>query len=298
MNTPAVSVLMPVYNAERYLALALDSILAQTFTDFELIIVDDGSTDRSPEILGEYEKNDRRIRVLARPNTGIVGALNDGLKLCRAELIARMDADDISRPNRFALQVQHLRDNPDCALVGSRVLLIDPEGSPIREWITQLTHEEIDRAHLDRGWPVVHPTVMMRRALVEETGGYRKQYETLEDLDLFLRLAELGKLANLPDVLLDYRQHFSSICHTRSDHQSAIRHAILAETAQRRGTPSPDPVPPLPSKPRVECHRLWAWWALNAGHLPTARKHALQTLYRLPLSLDSWRLTYCALRGR
>jgi len=295
--TPAISVLLPVFNAERYLTLALNSILAQSFTDFELVIVDDGSTDRSPAILTDYARRDPRIRIISRPNTGIVGALNDGLAQCRADLIARMGADDISRPNRFALQFDYLRNNPDCVLVGSRVLLIDPEGSPIREWITELTHDEIDRAHLDRGWPIVHPTVLMRRQLVEKVGAYRKQYETLEDLDLFLRLAEVGTLANLPDVLLDYRQHFSSICHTRSDQQSFIRDAILNETAQRRGIPRPAHAPPPPTRPRVECHRLWAWWALNSGHVKTARKHALQTLYRLPLSVESWRLTYCALRG-
>ena len=295
---PAISVLMPVFNAQRYLAAAIDSILSQTFTDFELVIVNDGSTDDSPAILEDFARHDPRIRIISRPNTGIVGALNDGLAECRAEFIARMDADDLSRPTRFALQYQHLNDNPDCVLVGSRVLLIDPDGSPIREWITELTHEQIDRAHLERGWPVVHPSVMMRRAPLQQVGGYRKQYETLEDLDLFLRLAEIGKLANLPEVLLDYRQHFSSICHTKSDQQNAIRDAILAETALRRGLPAPPHVPPPQSKPRSECHRLWAWWALNAGHIPTARKHALARLRMLPLSPESWRLTYCALRGR
>jgi glycosyltransferase involved in cell wall biosynthesis len=295
---PAISVLMPVFNAERYLAAAVESILRQTLTEFELIVVDDGSTDRSPAILDDFAKRDSRIRIISRPNTGIVGALNDGLKECRADLIARMDADDVSRPTRLALQYDYLQSHRDCALVGSRVLLIDPEGSPIREWVTELSHDEIDRAHLERGWPVVHPTVMMRRQLVEQLGGYRKQYQTLEDLDLFLRLAEVGRLANLAEVLLDYRQHFSSICHTQSDRQSAIRDAILQETAQRRGLPPPATVPPPQPKPRSECHRLWGWWALNAGHIPTARKHALATLRRLPLSLESWRLTYCALRGR
>jgi len=294
---PAVSVLMPVYNARRYLALALDSILGQTFEDFELVIVDDGSTDGSSAILRDYETRDSRIRILARPNTGIVGALNDGLALCQAENLARMDADDISRPQRFERQVQALANNPEVVLVGARVMLIDPDGSPIREWIDQLSHDQIDEAHLNRGWPVVHPSVMMRRSLVTQLGGYRKQYETLEDLDLFLRLAEHGKLINLPEVLLDYRQHFSSICHTRSAQQSSIRDAILTEACRRRGLADPQRLPPPAEKPRVECHRLWGWWALNAGHVSTARKHALATLSRAPLSLESWRLAYCAARG-
>jgi glycosyltransferase involved in cell wall biosynthesis len=298
--TPAVSVVIPVYNGEPYLALALDSVLAQTFTDFEIVLIDDGSTDRTMEIVHTYRrKAPSHFRtVITRQNKGIVQSLNEGIQECRGELIARMDADDIARPNRFALQVKYMSEHPECVLVGSRVMLIDPEGAPIREWITELTHEEIDRTHLERGWPVVHPTVMMRREVVNELGGYRKQYETLEDLDLFLRLAEHGKLANLPEVLLDYRQHFSSICHTRSGEQSAIRESLLRETCLRRGMAEPAHVDPPPPKPRVEVHRLWGWWALNAGHVQTARKHAMATLGRSPLSIESWRLAYCAVRGR
>jgi len=297
VSMPAVSVLMPVYNASRYLPDAVTSILEQTFTDFEFVIVDDGSTDGSSAILDRFAARDSRIRILRRPNTGIVGALNDGLALCKADLIARMDADDIAMPQRLGLQVDYLREHPDCLLVGSRVLLIDPDGSPIREWIEELTHEQIDHGHLHRGWPVVHPTVMMRREAVQRVGGYREQYKTLEDLDLFLRLAEVGRLANLPDVLLKYRQHFGSICHTHSDRQASIRDAIVEETCQRRQIPAPPRISPDPQRPRSECHRLWGWWALNAGHVATARKHALKTLVRIPFSTDAWKLTYCALRG-
>jgi glycosyltransferase involved in cell wall biosynthesis len=297
--TPAVSVVIPVYNGERYLASAMDSILAQSFGDFEIILVDDGSTDRTMEIVHLYRKKAAgRLRtVITRPNKGIVVSLNEGVDECRGEFIARMDADDISRPERFMLQVQYLSENPECVLVGSRVLLIDPEGAPIREWVSELTHDEIDSAHLNRQWPVVHPSVMMRRQPLQQLGGYRQQYETLEDLDLFLRLAEVGRLANLPQVLLDYRQHFSSICHTRSGQQSAIRDAILRETCQRRGLPPLSAVAPPPERAQVDCHRLWGWWALNAGHVDTARKHARATLSRAPLSLESWRLAYCAVRG-
>jgi glycosyltransferase involved in cell wall biosynthesis len=297
MPTPAVSVLMPVYNAERYLREAIESILGQTFRDFEFIIVDDGSTDRSSQILLEFASRDARIRILSRPNTGIVGALNDGLALCTADLVARMDADDIALPERFAEQVRYMNDHPDCVLVGSRVLLIDPDGAPIRQWVDELSHDQIDQSHLARGWPVVHPTVMIRRHALNQLGGYREQYATLEDLDLFLRLAEIGQLANHPKVLLKYRQHFNSICHKRSHHQSGIRDAILDETWQRRGMPKQPTVTPPPPRTIAEAHRLWGWWALNSGHTATARKHAFRTLRHKPFSKDAWRLTYCALRG-
>src|SRR3954469_1098404 len=114
---PAVSVIMPVYNARAYVAEAIDSVLAQTFGDFELILVDDGSTDGSLDILRGYEKRDPRVRVISRPNTGIVGALNDGLKLARGEFIARIDADDASLPNRFEKEIAFLRAHPDVVIV-------------------------------------------------------------------------------------------------------------------------------------------------------------------------------------
>lgn len=298
MPVPTVSVLLPVYNAERYLRDSVQSVLDQTFRDFELIAVNDGSTDRSLEILESFARDDSRIRIVSRSNTGIVGALNDGLRECAGALIARMDADDISLPQRFAQQVKYLQEHADCVLVGSRVLLIDPDGAPIRPWVDQLDHETIDRAHLDREWPVVHPAVMMRREAVERVGGYRQRYATLEDLDLFLRLAEVGKLANLPEILLHYRQHFSSICHLHSDRQSAIRDAILEETAERRGSEKPAKVPGPPARQKSEAHRLWAWWALEYGHVPTARKHALRALALKPFNGEMWRLAYCAVRGR
>ncbi|HEX8521903.1 MAG TPA: glycosyltransferase, partial [Tepidisphaeraceae bacterium] len=236
---PRVSILIPVYNAQPYLSGAIQSILTQTFTDFEIIAVNDGSTDESLDILNSLAKRDARLHIHSRPNTGIVGALNDGLSQCQGELIARMDADDLSLPNRLEKQVAFLDAHPDHVLVGSRVLLIDPDNLPIRPWVDEFDHGAIDTAHLNRGWPVVHPAIIMRRSAVEQIGCYRQQYATLEDLDLFLRLAEVGRLANLADVLLHYRQHFSSICHLHSDQQNEIRQAILEETAHRRGTIPP-----------------------------------------------------------
>ncbi|HWE02304.1 MAG TPA: glycosyltransferase [Tepidisphaeraceae bacterium] len=298
-DPPAVSVVMPLYNTERHLAAAIDSVLAQTFADFEIIAVDDGSTDGTLDILRRYESRDRRVRVLSRPNTGIVGALNDGLAMARAELIARMDGDDICLPGRFRKQVDYLAAHPECVLVGSQVLLIDPEGSPICAHLqTRYTHEEIDHDHLNRGWPMVHPAVMMRREAVDRVGRYREKYKWLEDHDLFLRLAEIGKLANLPDTLLRYRLHFQSVCHTRHDVQGPLKLALYQETQQRRGGAAPPAeLPAASSKSPSEVHRLWAWWALKAGNVSTARKHAIKTVARAPFSAESWRIVACAARG-
>jgi glycosyltransferase involved in cell wall biosynthesis len=298
-DAPAISVVMPLYNTERHLPAALDSVLEQSFTDFEIIAVDDGSKDGTLGILRQYAANDPRIRVITRPNTGIVGALNDGLGAARGEFIARMDGDDLCLPDRFAKQVDYLRNHADCVLVGSQALLIDPEGAPICPHTqTRFTHEEIDHDHLNRGWPVIHPAVMMRRSAVEKIGGYREEYKWLEDLDLFLRLAEIGRLANLPDALLKYRLHFQSVCHTRFDIQGPLKKKLYEETRQRRGAgASADEFKMPKSRSESEVHRMWAWWALKAGNISTARKHALKTMAHAPFSGESWRIMACAVRG-
>jgi glycosyltransferase involved in cell wall biosynthesis len=298
---PTVSVLMAVYNGQRYLRDAVNSVIAQTFKDFEFIIIDDGSTDRSPELLASYAKAEPRIRLITRPNKGLTKSLNEGLHLARGEFIARMDADDISLPERFERQVMYLRDHPEVALVGSRVEFIDPDGFPInlKPGMT-LTHEEIDSALLRKGWPLVHPAVMMRRDAVLAVGGYGEQYLTNQDHDLFLRLAERYRLANLSDVLLQYRQHFESISLAKSKLQGDMVEAILREAYARRGLTMADGL--LNSRPRamtpLDHHRRWCWAALSAGNLETARRHAAATLKKKPLSPQTWRMVYCALRGR
>lgn len=296
---PAVSVVMAVLDGDRYLREAMDSILAQRFTDYEFIVIDDGSTDHTPEILKAYAAQDRRVRLITRPNRGLAASLNEGIELASGQFIARMDADDIAIPDRFEKQVDYLENHPQVVLVGARVLLIDPEGLPIRVACAELTHDQIDDAHLNRGWPVVHPAVMMRLSSFRQVGGYRLQYDTLEDLDLFLRLAEIGQLSNLPEVLLNYRQHFGSVTHRKFEQQAQLRQLIYEEAYVRRGQSAPPITTAQPSrwKGRFEQHRNWAWAALKAGNVQTARKHALWTLRQAPMSFESWRLAFCAVRG-
>lgn len=299
-KTPLVSVLLPVYNNMPYLPEAAQSILDQTFTDFELIIIDDGSTDRSPQVLREFAQRDPRIRLTLRDhNEGLDAGLIEGVEQARGRYIARMDADDVSLPHRLHRQVEHLESHPEVVLVGSRVMLIDPDGAPICEFARETTHEEIDRAHLELRWPIVHPAIMFRKKEMLEAGGYRRQYESLEDFDLFLRMAERGRLENIPEVLLHYRQHCDSMCVTWRDRQNAIRETIYRDACARRGIPvekdSTAFVAPQRSAARLS--ERWAWLALAAGNLATARKHALRSIFREPWMLDSWRVAFCALRG-
>jgi glycosyltransferase involved in cell wall biosynthesis len=293
-----VSVVMPVRNGEQYLRDAIESVLGQTYRRFQFVIVDDQSTDGTADIIHWYAARDARVEVVRGPGTGIVGALKAGMARATGEYLARMDGDDVCLPERFERQVEWLDARPECVLVGSRVLLMDGEGEPIREWCAELAHEEIDQAHMAWGWPVVHPAVMMRRDAVDRVGGYREQYTHVEDLDLFLRLAEVGRLCNLPEVLLKYRKHLGSVCQTKGAEQERLKVALYEETRRRRGIAGEEmKVPEVRDVKQSEVHRLWGWWALQAGHLKTARKHAVAALKGGPWSVEAWRLMYCAVRG-
>lgn len=300
-HTPVISVITPVYNNAPYMREAIDSILNQTFGDFEYILVNDGSTDNSLEILEEYAQKDERIHIASHGNRGYIAALNEGLSVARAEYIARMDADDVALPDRFEKQLAYLRAHPECVVVGGRVLLIDSEGAPLREMCNETEHEEIDAAHLaGRGGTIVHPAMMARRSAIDAIGEYSDAYPWAEDLDFFLRLAEVGRVANLPDVILRYRQHLSSIGYSKSELQQKSTIAVVRDTHIRRGLPVP---PGLLTRPvsvptRAQSYRKWAWWALGSGYIESARKHALRALRAEPLSVESWRTVYCALRGR
>jgi glycosyltransferase involved in cell wall biosynthesis len=293
---------MTVYNAESYLGEAVDSILAQTFADFELIVIDDGSTDGSTAILRDYVGRDERIRLTSRPNTGVVRAANEGIAQARGRYLARMDADDIALPQRFARQVAYLEAAPDCVLLGSRVTLIDPYGSPVAVSGQKLTHDQIERELLTGGggWAVVQPSAMMRTDAVRAAGGYRGSVNMSEDHDLFLRLAERGRVANLEEPLLKYRRHYKSLNHTQYEQSWQVKERILREAYQRRGMVFPANWKHEPWRPpeKAEQLRLWGWAAIKAGNPGVARKHAVGAIKAAPLSCQAWKLMYCSIRGR
>jgi glycosyltransferase involved in cell wall biosynthesis len=298
---PTISVVMPVYNTEQYIAQAVESVLAQTFDDFEFIILDDGSTDSSVSVLREFAERDDRIRFFPLEHRGYVSVLRRGLNHCRAEFVARMDSDDICEPQRFEKQIAYLREHPEVVALGSRVTLIDPYGSRVENPSHKLTHEELEAELLNGvGWALVHPTVMMRRDPLMKVGGYREDLAVSEDLDLFLRLAEVGKLANLPDVLLKYRQHLGSVNYTKYEQQKAVKRRIVTEAYKRRGAPMPSNWAFRERKllPHPEQCRRWGWAALRNGNIKVARLHALSAIRQAPMSIDTWRLTACVIRGR
>jgi glycosyltransferase involved in cell wall biosynthesis len=296
---PTVSVLMPVYNVERYVAEATESILSQTYEDFEFIVVDDGSTDASLDILQNYTRQDKRIRLTSRPNTGLVGALNDGLTAARGQFLARMDADDVSLPERLEKQVEYLEQHPKVVGVGCRVMFTDPEGLPLRCMVDWFAHDEIEAELLRGGQGIVGAAATMRREALVAVGGYRQECNTLEDLDMSLRIGEKEELANLRGVFYCYRQRFGSICRTQGAEQRRLIDGVLAEAHGRRGLRfCPDRVIRLAASiSAAEERRKWAWWALGSGYVAAARKHAFAVLRQAPLSVESWRLAACAVRG-
>ena len=289
-EAPLISVCMPVYNAERYLGEAVESILTQTLGDFELLALDDGSTDGSLRILQHYAAHDPRIRLISRPNKGLVTSLNELVDQARGEFLARMDADDITMPERFEKQVDYLRAHPDCAVVGCRVWETDADGDTVAEYPTLSDHDEIDAFHFRLMGPaLLHPSVMMRRAAVQAIGGYRS-FAVSEEVDLYLRLAEHWRLGRVPDYLLKYRIHGTNYSHHPQTVERSYRANcdILIDAYRRRNLPASLPPPEtvwgIPTLSAIEQDYICGWRSLLAGHLRTARKYARRLLIRRPLA--------------
>jgi glycosyltransferase involved in cell wall biosynthesis len=199
--TPKVSVVIPVYNGARTLARAVDSILGQSLRDIELIVVDDGSTDATPDILAAIP--DSRLRVIRQANGGRSLARNAALRAARAEYVAMLDADDVAYPERLARQAAFLDAHPDVALCGTWAHRIEPDGSQ-HEWRQPLEAGEIRRTML-RSDCFIHSTVMARKRVLQECGGYDESLDFSEDYDLYLRIAGRCATANLPEILCAYR---------------------------------------------------------------------------------------------
>jgi glycosyltransferase involved in cell wall biosynthesis len=209
VSTPTVSVIMPVHNSEQYLAEAIDSILCQTWSDFELIIINDGSQDNSTVVISEYQKRDSRIRVYTQENLGVTFALRRGWQATLGEYIARMDADDISLPKRFEQQVKFLNEHPEIGVVGTWVKTFNSESPTI--WRYPTDHPAI-KAQLLFGPPLAHPSVMMRKALFDSAQiNYDPTYKRAQDYALWVEAAKHFHLANIPQVHLLYRLHSQQV---------------------------------------------------------------------------------------
>lgn len=216
---PAISVLIPCYNVATTVDEALSSLVGQTFTDFEVLLVDDGSTDGTLDCLQDWNRHDPRFRVLSRPHAGIIPTLNAGLQSCRSDIIARMDADDRCAPHRLKCQVDLLDEHPEIVVVSSLVKGF-PEGElgiefkAYIDWLNTLLTDEAIKNGMFQQSPLAHPSVVYRRAWVEQVGGYQDR-GWAEDYDLWLRMYLAGaNFGKVPEVLLEWRDHPHRLTHT------------------------------------------------------------------------------------
>lgn len=223
MSVPKISVIMPVYNCDKFISQAVKSVLDQTFKDFELIIIDDGSTDKTLSIIGKIQ--DKRIKVFRNEkNLGIAKSLNEGLKLSRGKYIARADADDINMVDRFKIQINFLEKNIEFVLVGSNVELIDQNDKKIGLKMYPESDFALRRSFFIRN-QILHPTVMMIKKVVKRVGGYNTYVNGAEDYDLFFRLMEVGKVYNIQKNLVKRRIHENVV--TNKNHIKVELLAIL-----------------------------------------------------------------------
>lgn len=219
---PKISVIMSVYNGARYLKEAIDSILSQTFTDFEFLIVDDCSNDNSPQILEEYAKKDNRIRIITNEfNLGLTKNLNKMIKESKGYYIARFDCDDISLPERFTEQVQYLDEHQKCGVVSLWADIIDGQGKYSRT-IKYPTSDSDLRNALIQYNPFFHPGIMVRKEVFDSVGLYDESWRFAQDYELYFRIAKKYELGNVSKILLKYRETGGSITGSKNKQQIAL----------------------------------------------------------------------------
>ena len=299
---PAVSVLIPAYNGGRYFERAVRSVLAQTFTDFECLILDDGSTDGSGELADRIALEDPRVRVIRRENRGLVVTLNELVAAARGEFLARMDADDVCIPERLALQVKYLRENPSVVCLGSSYWMIDEADRMIARIVPPQDDATIQDLALRGHTALCHPSAMLRASAVAATGGYRSECYPTEDLDLWLRLGEIGRLANLDEAGISYRMHSDSISAQAAEgRQRAAARKTCEQAWARRGLTgrvfdATEAWRPTAEKgSRLQFTLQYGWMAYSSGFRGTAIAYGLKAVKLLPLRSEGWRLLLIAL---
>jgi glycosyltransferase involved in cell wall biosynthesis len=285
------SLLIPVFQAERFLTEALESILPQCEGFGECLTIDDGSTDRSLKILQGFQRRFSCLQVISRANTGIVGALNDGLSVSRGRYIVRMDADDIAYPQRIVRQLAFMEAHPDIVGCGTWVRMVWRDGRPIFTYRTPEKHDDILRQLLNgNGGAMIHPATAFRREALLHVGGYRQEAIWFEDLDLYLRLAQVGRLANIPEVLLDYRQHLSSVNQSEKKwRQLSYQYQVVNNHRRQCGLAE------LSGEQRhtnllTDALDHWIGLSLAEGNVSTARHLALHHWRLQPFQRKSWQL--------
>ncbi len=300
LTRPLVSVLMPVFNTAPYLRDAIQSIQRQTYGDFELVVIDDGSSDGCAELLTEMAAADPRMRVVLRENRGLIATRNELLHLARSDLVAWMDSDDLSSPDRLQLQTDAFLADARLVCLGGAAQRIDPEGHPLDVERYPALHDAIVAGQLTGG-AIRFASTTMRRDVALEVGGFREPFRIGEDLDLLLRMSEVGKMGNLAEIVYSYRQHASSTFVGLSPQWLNYRDAILelakerrefgTDRLQRGETVTVGSASKFTLASNVAgVYAEWAGYALRNGSFDHAWKYATLALRTKPMSPRFWKL--------
>lgn len=305
MSAPLVSVVMVVCNVERFLAESIESILGQTFRDFEFIITDFGSTDKSKAIASSYASKDPRVRVHEIPHCGLAEARNAACSLALGRYIAVMDADDVALPDRLMSEIDFMEKNPEVGLLGGATEWIDATGRSLGVHDFPTHDREIQSAFLTH-CPFCHPTALIRREAFALVGGYRSAFTAAQDYDLGLRIAEHFPCANLKQVVLKYRIHPYQLS-THKRRQQIVCKIAAQVSAQSRKDGKSDPLDSVKElTPEVlvalgvteaqqqselasEC-RLWIRQMCIAGEYSGALKEAVEMLQGDRAHVERWKI--------
>ena len=290
---------MPVFNTDRYLRCALESVRNQSFRAFELIVLNDGSTDRSADILRNFARGEPRLRLIDRPNRGLIATRNELLNEAQFDLVAWMDSDDLSHVDRLKLQVAAFDEDEALVCLGTNIQLVDPEGHPLG--FEKYPHDDraVREAQLSGGG-LRFASTMQRRLAAVGAGGFRQPFRIGEDLDFLLRVADLGRIGNLPDNLYIYRQHLLSTCMKLGLNWPEYSSVILELASERRkggedrlqrGEVITLPVPERRDQDKLIPVVLldWARGAVSAGDRLRAIRYALKSIAASPRRVAGWR---------
>ncbi len=296
-RTPKVSVLMTTHNRAPFIPEAVESVLRQTLRDFELVIVDDGSDESTRAMLRAYALADDRIELIEQDNAGIFAAANRGLAACRSPLVARLDSDDAAEPERLEEQVGFMGAPANRGVVccGSFMKLIDGRGRFLtveaKPTADRAIQEDLLRGHCAIG----HPSSIIRRAALEKIGGYDSAFTSAGDLDVFLRLGEVGRLANVSAPLTRYRLHAASVSERKGREQRANCRRACESAWARRGETRPFEGhtrwrPGADRASRLSYTLQYGWWAWKSGELGTSASYGLDAVRLAPWRKEAWML--------
>jgi glycosyltransferase involved in cell wall biosynthesis len=267
-TNPDVSVVMSVYNGASNLTVTMDSILSQEQVELEFVVLNDGSTDKTGEILDDYARRDGRVRVIHQRNTGLTRALIRGCAAATGEFIARQDAGDVSLPGRLARQLDVFRKNSNVVMTSCGTRFVGPGNEVLYEarQVGSELHCGLQRVHAGRViGPSSHTSVMFRRKSYEKVGGYRAEFDVAQDLDLWMRLVEVGECWATPDVLCEFHFNKNSISAVRRHEQMRATKIIVKCAAARRSGRDDSPLVAKLARQR-KWNRFFWWWVPRRIH--------------------------------